>query len=93
MDFSMADTGKGYKIFFHIPSELAAPLHMLNLQICREGGSRDSRAERLLRLAGGSCWQDTAIRDQELFPTGTNETQCRLRPTNCSGGCSWSSQR
>jgi hypothetical protein len=40
MDFSMADTAKGYKTFFHIPSELAAPLHTMNLQICREGGSR-----------------------------------------------------
>ena len=36
----MADTAKGYKIFFHIPSELAAPLHMLNLQICQDGDSR-----------------------------------------------------
>jgi GrpB-like predicted nucleotidyltransferase (UPF0157 family) len=28
----------------------------------------------------------------ELFSTSTNETQCPLRPTNCSGGRSWSSQ-
>jgi PAS domain-containing protein len=27
-----------------------------------------------------------------LFPSGTSETQCRLRPTNCSGGRSWSSR-
>jgi GrpB-like predicted nucleotidyltransferase (UPF0157 family) len=28
----------------------------------------------------------------ELFSTETNETQSRLRPTSCFGGCSWSSR-
>jgi hypothetical protein len=44
MDFSMADTAKGYEILFHIPSELAAPLHMMNLQICRTPASLASPA-------------------------------------------------
>jgi hypothetical protein len=44
MDFSMADTAKADEIFFHIPSELAAPLHMMNLQIRRTPASLASPA-------------------------------------------------
>ena len=35
MNFSMAYAAKGDEIFFHIPSELAALLYMMNLQFCR----------------------------------------------------------
>ena len=34
MDPAMAGTAKGDEIFFHIPSQRAARLHMMNLQIC-----------------------------------------------------------
>jgi hypothetical protein len=37
MDFSMTHTAKGDEIFFHIPSQKAARLHVMNLQIF--GGS------------------------------------------------------
>jgi hypothetical protein len=50
MDFSMADTAKGYEIFFHIRSELAALLHMMNLQICRTPASLASPAVALENL-------------------------------------------
>jgi hypothetical protein len=50
MDFSMADAAKGYEIFFHIASELAAPLHMMNLQICRTPASLASPAIALEHL-------------------------------------------
>jgi hypothetical protein len=33
MNFSMAYAAKGDEIFFHIASQLAARLHMMNLQI------------------------------------------------------------
>jgi hypothetical protein len=33
MDFSMAPTAKGDEIFFHIPSQKAARLHVMNLKI------------------------------------------------------------
>ncbi len=35
VDFSMACAAKSDDIFLQIPSELAAPLHMMNLQLCR----------------------------------------------------------
>jgi hypothetical protein len=44
MNFSMAYAAKGDEIFFHIPSELAAVLHMMNLQICRTPTSSASPA-------------------------------------------------
>jgi hypothetical protein len=44
MDFSMAYAAKGDEIFFHIPSELAALLHMMNLQIGRTPTSLASPA-------------------------------------------------
>jgi hypothetical protein len=44
VDFSMAYAAKGDEIFFHIPSQLAALLHMMNLQICRTPTSLASPA-------------------------------------------------
>ena len=35
----MTGTAKGDEIFFHIPSQLAARLHMMNLQICGTSAS------------------------------------------------------
>jgi hypothetical protein len=50
VDFSMAHAAKGDEIFFHIPSELAALLHMMNLQICRTPASLASPAVALEHL-------------------------------------------
>ena len=44
MNFSMAYAANGDEIFFHIPSALAALLHMMNLQICRTSASLASAA-------------------------------------------------
>ena len=50
VDFSMAYAAKGDEIFFHIPSEVAALLPMMNLQICRTPASSASPAIALENL-------------------------------------------
>ena len=50
MDFSMADTAKGYEIFFHIPSQQASRLHMMDLQILGTSASLASPAIALEHL-------------------------------------------
>jgi len=50
MDFSMAPTAKGDEIFFHIPSQKAARLHMMNLQILGTSTSLASPAIALEHL-------------------------------------------
>ena len=44
MDLPMACTAKGDEIFFHIPSQLAARLHMMNLEIFGTSASLASPA-------------------------------------------------
>jgi hypothetical protein len=50
VDFSMAYAAKGDEIFFHIPSEVAALLQMMNLQLCRTPASLASPAIALENL-------------------------------------------
>jgi hypothetical protein len=50
MDFSMTHTAKGYEIFFHIASQPAARLHVMDLEILGTSASLASPAIALQHL-------------------------------------------
>ena len=50
MDFSMASTAKRNEIFFHIASQMASRLHMMNLEIFGTSASLASPAIALEHL-------------------------------------------